>query len=71
MATNLALDDSLLTAAFSLFGLKTKRDTVNAALAEYVGKRRAPEIIALFGTVDYDPSYDYKTLRTRDDDRPS
>jgi len=71
MATNLALDNALLAQAFSLSGLKTKRETVNAALAEYVAKRRASEIVDLFGTVDYDPAYDYKALRNRSDDNPS
>jgi len=71
MATNLALDDALLAQAFSLSGFRTKRETVNAALAEYVEKRRASEIVALFGTVDYDPSYDYKALRNRSNVNPS
>jgi len=63
MATNLALDDELLNEALKLGGLKTKRETVNTALAEFVQRRRASEIIELFGTVPYDDDYDYKKLR--------
>jgi Arc/MetJ family transcription regulator len=65
MATNLALDDELLDEALRLGQLKTKRETVNAALAEFVQRRRAAELIGLFGQIDYDPDYDYKALRER------
>jgi hypothetical protein len=63
MATNLHIDEKLLAEAVKLGGGKTKRDTVNEALAEYVRKRRAKDLIALFGTIDYDPAYDYKEQR--------
>lgn len=65
MATNLAIDDALLTEALKEGGLKTKKDTVNEALREYIQKRRQKKIISLFGTVDFDPSYDHKKGRTR------
>jgi len=68
MATNLALDETLLMTAVALSGLKTKRETVNAALSEYIQRHRIPEILELFGTVDIDPSYDYKQLRQRNDE---
>ena len=38
MATNLAIDDSLLNMALQLGGLKTKKDTVNTALQEFIQK---------------------------------
>ena len=65
MATNLAIDDALLTEALKEGGLKTKKDTVNEALREYIQKRRQKKIIALFGTIDFDPTYDHKKGRTR------
>ena len=65
MATNLAIDDALLTEALKEGGLKTKKDTVNEALREYIQKRRQKKILALFGTIDFDPSYDHKKGRTR------
>ena len=60
MATNLALDDRLLETALKIGGLKTKKDTVNAALKEFVERRKQKEIIALFGAMPNDEDYDYK-----------
>lgn len=65
MATNLAIDDSLLEEAVRVSGLKTKRETVNTALKEFIQKRKQAEIAELFGIVEYDQDYDYKSLRTR------
>lgn len=63
MATNLAIDDKLLEEALSLSGLKTKKDTVNYALKEFVDRRKQLEIIELFGKLDPDADYDYKKAR--------
>jgi len=65
MATNLALDDRLIEEARKVGGHKTKKAAVTAALAEYVQRRKQMEIIKLFGTIDYDPDYDYKARRWR------
>jgi Bacterial antitoxin of type II TA system, VapB len=65
MPTNLAIDDKLIEEAQKLGRHRTKRDTVNAALDEYIQRRRQAEIIGLFGTVDFDPGYDYKTERRK------
>lgn len=65
MATNLALDDSLIEEARRLGGHKTKKEAVTAALKEYVEHRNQLKIIELFGTIDYDPDYDYKAARGR------
>ena len=63
MPTNLALDDRLITEAKKLGRHRTKKDAVNAALDEYVRRRKQLKIIDLFGTIDYDPAYDYKRAR--------
>ncbi len=63
MATNLAIDDKLLTEALSISGLKTKKDTVNHALREFINRRKQMEIIDLFGKLDPDAGYDYKKGR--------
>lgn len=63
MPTNLALDDELVAEAKKLGGHRTKRDAVNAALAEYVAARKRREILTLFGTLDWDDTYDHKTAR--------
>ena len=65
MPTNLAIDDRLLQEALEISGLKTKKDTVNLALKEFVNKRKQMEILDLFGTMDPDPEYDYKKGRYR------
>lgn len=65
MATNLAIDDELLNEALEISGLKTKKETVNLALKEFVNRHRQQEIIDIFGKMDPDPDYDYKRGRTR------
>lgn len=65
MATNLKLDDKLLRAALKIGGKKTKKDVVTEALQEYVLKRKQMKVLELFGTIDFDPTYDYKQSRTR------
>ncbi len=66
MATNLAIDDDLLLEALRLSGLKTKKDTVNTALREFVNHRKQLEIIQLFGVMEPDADYDYKHSRKKD-----
>jgi Bacterial antitoxin of type II TA system, VapB len=63
MPTNLALDDRLIEEAKKLGHHRTKKEAVNAALDEYVQRRKQLEIISLFGTIDYDENYDYKRER--------
>ena len=63
LPTNLAIDDRLIQEAQKLGRHRTKKDAVNAALGEYIRRRKQREIISLFGTIDYDPAYDYKRAR--------
>ena len=65
VATNLALDDHLLDEALKIGGKATKRETVNEALQEYVNRRKQAGVLDLFGSVDYDRTYDYKKQRRR------
>jgi len=65
MATNFRIDDRLLDRAQKLGGHRTKRATVKAALEEYVRRREQMRITELFGTIDYDASYSYKSTRKR------
>jgi hypothetical protein len=65
MPTNLAIDDRLIEEAQKLGRHRTKKDTVTAALDEYIQRRKQQDILALFGTIDYDPSYNYKRERSR------
>ncbi|HIJ96104.1 MAG TPA: type II toxin-antitoxin system VapB family antitoxin [Desulfuromonadales bacterium] len=63
MATNLAIDDSLIIEAQKLGGHATKKATVSHALMEYIQHRRQLEIVDLFGAVPFDEDYDYKKQR--------
>jgi Arc/MetJ family transcription regulator len=65
MPTNLEIDDRLLARALKVGGLKTKKATVNEALAEYVRHRQQQEVVKLFGTVEFAPGFDYKAERRK------
>ena len=63
MATNLSIDTELLKEALQVGGFRTKKDTVNQALKEFVQRRKQQEIIELFGKFKSDDDYDYKKNR--------
>jgi hypothetical protein len=65
MATNLDLDPALVDEAGAVGGRRTKKDTVTEALREYIARRRQSQVTSLFGTVVYNPKYDYKKQRRR------
>jgi Arc/MetJ family transcription regulator len=65
MPTNLAIDDSLIEEARRIGGHKTKKEAVTRALAEYIAQRKRLAILDSFGTIDFDPKYDYKADRKR------
>jgi hypothetical protein len=66
MATNIALDDSLIEEAVRVGNHRTKKEAVTAALNEYVQARKRSEILDLVGKVDYYDDYDPKRLRDRE-----
>jgi hypothetical protein len=63
MATNLAIDPELLDRALKVGGEGTKKATVTTALEEYIARREQAKIVKHFGTLAWDPSYDYKADR--------
>ncbi|MBZ5580257.1 MAG: type II toxin-antitoxin system VapB family antitoxin [Acidobacteriia bacterium] len=63
MPTNLAIDDRLIREALRLGKHRTKKDAVNAALDEYIRRRKQQAVLSLFGSIDYDGDYDYKLER--------
>lgn len=65
MPTNLDLDDSLVAKAKQLGHHRSKKDAVNAALKSYVSHLGQLRIIESFGTVEFNPKYDYKAARQR------
>ena len=65
MPTNLAIDDRLIQQAQKLGRHRTKKDAVTAALDEYIQRRKQQDILPLFGTIDYQANYHYKSERRR------
>jgi Arc/MetJ family transcription regulator len=65
MATNLAIDDKLIEEARRIGEHKTKKEAVTTALQEYIEHHKQELILQEFGTVDYDPAYDYKAARSK------
>lgn len=63
MPTNLAIDEKLLNEALKVSGHKTKKNTVNEALKEFIQRRKQKDIVSLFGKIEMNPSYDYKRDR--------
>lgn len=66
MPTNLAIDDRLINEARKIGNHTTKKAAVTAALDEYIRWRKQLKILDHFGTVDFDPQYDYKKMRRLD-----
>lgn len=65
MPTNLALDDRLIEKARRTGRHRTKKQAVTAALEEYIQRREQLRILSLFGTVEYNPKFNYKAARRR------
>jgi len=64
MSTNLAIDD-LIEEARTLGHHKTKKAAVTAALDEYIRRHKQLEVTKLFGTIEFDPAWNYKAARKR------
>ncbi|WP_457576233.1 type II toxin-antitoxin system VapB family antitoxin [Desulfomarina sp.] len=63
MRTNIVLDDALVAEALRLSGLKTKREVVDAALRDFVERKKRKNLLELAGQIQFRDGYDYKTLR--------
>ncbi|HZD39652.1 MAG TPA: type II toxin-antitoxin system VapB family antitoxin [Terriglobales bacterium] len=63
MPTNLHIDSDLLEKAQRIGRHRTKRETVNEALREYIERRKRMESVDLFGSVEFTADFDYKKLR--------
>lgn len=58
MRTNIEIDDALLGEAQELAGTRTKKATVEFALAELIRRRKAKGLLAYRGAVDLDIDLD-------------
>jgi len=65
MATNLALDPSLLDRVVAISGESTKKAAVTLALKEFIARREQRRVAELFGKLEWDSTYDYKAGRSR------
>ena len=65
MATNLALDQDLLDRAFLVSGEPTKKAAVTRALQEFIARREQRRVAELFGKLDWNSAFDYKSERAR------
>ncbi len=64
MATNLQIDDKLIMRAVKLGHHPTKKAAVTKALTDYIHHLEQEKILSMFGSVDYEPGYNYKKQRS-------
>lgn len=63
METPLQIDQTLLQEALSLSNYSTANALVEAALIEYIQRRKQLQVLELFGTIEYEEDYNYKQQR--------
>jgi metal-responsive CopG/Arc/MetJ family transcriptional regulator len=63
MAINPAINQKLLTEAQKIGRHKTKSETIDEALKEYIQRRKQKEVTQLFGQIEFDKEHDYKAHR--------
>jgi Arc/MetJ family transcription regulator len=65
MATNLSIDPKLIERAQKVSGERTKKAAVTKALQEFIARREQKHLLKLFGKLEWDSTYQYKTERSR------
>jgi hypothetical protein len=63
MVTPLQIDQNLLQEALALSNHPTATALIEAALREYIQRRKQLKILELFGTIDYEEEYNHKQQR--------
>ncbi len=63
MVTPLQIDQVLLQEALALSNHPTATALIEAALREYIQRRKQLKILELFSTIDYEEEYNYKQQR--------
>lgn len=66
MVTTVRVEEGLVTKAVKLGKHPNKTAAVMEALREYIEHIEQLDILNAFGTIDYDPNYDYKKQRMRE-----
>ena len=65
MATNLSIDPALIDRALAVSGESTKKAAVTKALQEFIARREQKRLLELFGKLEWNTDYDYKSERSR------
>jgi hypothetical protein len=65
MPAKVKLNDKMVEQAVKLGNFQTKQQAMNAALEEFVQRHRRLHILELAGKIDFDPSWNYKKMRTK------
>ena len=63
MINNFTINETLLQEAMALEEHPSIEAMVEKALREYIQRRKRLKILELFGTIDYEDTYDYKAQR--------
>ncbi len=63
METILQIDQTLLQEALALSNHPTANALIEAALREYIQRRKQLQVMELFGTIEYEEDYNYKQQR--------
>jgi len=63
MTHSLNLDEALIREALEIDDHQNLEAVIEDALREYIQRRQRRKILDLFGTIDYDDTYNYKTQR--------
>jgi Arc/MetJ family transcription regulator len=68
MRTNIEIGDEIMKQAFSVSGLKTKREVVEQALSEFIQNRTRKNLMDIRGKISFTDGYDYKLARDTGND---
>ncbi|MEB3292980.1 MAG: type II toxin-antitoxin system VapB family antitoxin [Synechococcales bacterium] len=63
MPHTLNLDEALIQEALAIAEQTSLEAVIESALRDYIQRHQRRKILDLFGTVDYDDTYDYKVQR--------
>jgi cell fate (sporulation/competence/biofilm development) regulator YlbF (YheA/YmcA/DUF963 family) len=63
MMKTLTIDRNLLEEAQTVGDNLSETETVTKALEEFIQRRKQSKIVERFGSIHYDPGYNYKTQR--------
>jgi metal-responsive CopG/Arc/MetJ family transcriptional regulator len=65
MRASFSIEESLVDSACQVGNHPSREAAIEAALREYVERRRQRQIIEMFGTVEFDSTYNFKEARCR------